>query len=40
MSDLHEACHSLDQPHELLQLRRDVIWGEGGGGGGNISAGL
>lgn len=41
VSDLHEACHPLDQPHELLQLRRDVICGEGGGGGGHdISAGL
>lgn len=34
VSDLHIARHSLDQSHEALQLRRDVIWGQRGGGGG------
>lgn len=29
VSDLHIARHSLDQSHEVLQLRRDVIWGQG-----------
>lgn len=37
VSDLHVARHSLDQSHEALQLRCDVIWGEGGW---NISTGL
>lgn len=31
VSDLHVARHSLDQSHEALQLRCDVIWGQGGG---------
>lgn len=29
VSDLHVARHSLDQSHEALQLRLDVIWGQG-----------
>lgn len=31
VSDLDVARHSLDQSHEALQLRCDVIWGRGGG---------
>ena len=29
VSDLHIARHFLNQSHEDLQLRRDVIWGQG-----------
>lgn len=29
VSNLHIACHCLDQSHEALQLRHYVIWGQG-----------
>lgn len=29
VSDLHIARHFLNQSHEALQLRCDVIWGQG-----------
>lgn len=28
VSNLHIARHSLDQSHEALQFRRNVIWGQ------------
>lgn len=28
MADLHVACHHLDEPHEVLQFRGNVIYSE------------